>query len=343
MEKKVYELTINETLERVMPPLQEMELDLLTQSLLTDGCRDPLVVWKGVIVDGHNRYRICRENQIPFSYIEMDFENETEARDWIIRNQLARRNVPDYVRCEMVLPLEGELKALAKRRQGWKKAGGDVLPNLVEGKTKGTTQGALAEMAGVSHGTFDKAKKLIDAADEETKEKLRKGEISIHKAYTKLMDKDNPPKATPQPQMQTPPPPPTRYPEDRGGRTEKKPGDLIPGFGTEQILGSAGEGASYRPPDSVYDIPPVEVYGNMPSDNVELRGNAEFVHAKSDLEAATDFYVRRVGEILRGMSGASVNDENMAVLLDIVTHGFEQIKEMIDHKNNGGNENEEDQ
>lgn len=65
MEKQVYELKISESLEHVMPPLQEVELNLLTQSLLTEGCRDPLVVWNGVIIDGHNRYRICREEQHP--------------------------------------------------------------------------------------------------------------------------------------------------------------------------------------------------------------------------------------------------------------------------------------
>ena len=74
MEKKVYELEVNETLATVMPPLQELELNLLTQSLIQEGCRDPLVVWNGMIVDGHNRYRICREHQIPFDYIETEFE-----------------------------------------------------------------------------------------------------------------------------------------------------------------------------------------------------------------------------------------------------------------------------
>ena len=67
-EKKVYELKTSEALEHVMPPLQELELRLLTNSLLTEGCRDPLVVWDGMVVDGHNRYRICRENSIPFVF-----------------------------------------------------------------------------------------------------------------------------------------------------------------------------------------------------------------------------------------------------------------------------------
>ena len=93
MEKKVYKLKINEKLARVMPPLQEPELRLLTASLLAEGCREPLVAWNGVIVDGHNRYRICREHHIPFYITEIDFANQGEAIAWIIKNQIGRRNL----------------------------------------------------------------------------------------------------------------------------------------------------------------------------------------------------------------------------------------------------------
>ena len=187
MEKKVYELKINDNLAHVMPPLQETELDLLTQSLMSEGCRDPLVVWNGVIIDGNNRYKICRENNIPFSFVEMEFEDEASAKKWIIRNQLGRRNVPDFVKCEMVLPLEAELKAEAEKRMH---AG--VKKNPVENLPQGKTRDQLANLAGISGRTFDKAKKLIAEADDETKEKLRSGEISIHGASKALKLKEKP-------------------------------------------------------------------------------------------------------------------------------------------------------
>ena len=177
MEKKVYELKINETLEHVMPPFQDLELNLLTQSLLSEGCRDPLVVWNGEIVDGCNRYKICRENNIPFSFVEMEFEDEAAAKKWIIRNQLARRNVPDFVKCEMVLPLEEELKSEAKKRQGTRT---DLLNNKDNCPERGKgsqSRDELGKLAGVSGKTIMRVKKLLESADEETKEKLRNGEI----------------------------------------------------------------------------------------------------------------------------------------------------------------------
>ena len=315
MEKKVYELKISETLEHVIPPLQEIELNLLTQSLLSEGCRDPLVVWNGVVVDGNNRYQICRENNIPFSFVEMEFKDESEAKRWIIRNQLARRNVPDFVKCELVLPLEAELKAEAKKRQIRKPA--DFAPQNSAGQNQGReTREELAELAGVSRDTIGKVKKIIAEADEETKEKLRKDEMSIHRAFTSLKDKGEQPHQV------------------------ARRGDLVPGFGTKEILKERAGQSIARQPDSVYNISPIEVYGNTPSDNLEMRATVELTHAKSDLLFCSDNYLRRVGEILRGMSADSVNDENMQVLRDIVTDRYNQIVEMINTKLNGGKENE---
>ena len=238
MEKKVYELKINETLEHVMPPLQETELALLTKSLLEDGCRDPLIVWNGAIVDGHNRYRICQANNIPFSYIEMEFDDESAVKLWIIKNQLARRNVPDFVRCELVLPLEAELKAEAKKRQG-QRNDLNFGPTLAQGSR---SRDELARIAGVSHGTLDKVKKIVAEADDETKEKLRSGEISIHRASQALKLKEKP---------------------DSGPPREATWGDIIPGYlGVEEILANSDLPKGYTPPpDSALDIAPINADG----------------------------------------------------------------------------------
>ena len=183
MEKKVYELKTSEALEHVMPPLQKEELELLTGSLLAEGCRDPLVVWNGVLVDGHNRYRICVSNHIPFTYVQMDFANQTEAMLWIVKNHIGRRNLSPFQKCEMVLPLETELKAEAKRHQGWR--------SDIHGQKAVSvdTRDVLANMAGVSHGTVEKVKVILNTADDETLRRVRKGEISIHFAYSSLIAK----------------------------------------------------------------------------------------------------------------------------------------------------------
>ena len=68
----------------------------LEANIVSDGCRDPLVVWDGILIDGHNRFDICQRHNIPFKTVEMKFADEDAAMDWIDANQLGRRNLtPD--------------------------------------------------------------------------------------------------------------------------------------------------------------------------------------------------------------------------------------------------------
>ena len=189
-EKKVYDLTVDPEFRDLIPPLNEEELKLLEESLAADGCESPLIVWNGVIVDGHNRYAICRKHEIPFSIQEKDFSSRDEAMLWMLRNQLGRRNLNNYQRVELVLKFEPLVKNAAEQRMMAGKAANPV-PTLAQGQTKGKTRDHLSEAAGVSHGTFAKAKKLVQSADEETKRELRAGKVTVNRAYTELLEKEH--------------------------------------------------------------------------------------------------------------------------------------------------------
>ena len=189
-EKKLYDLTVDPEFRDLIPPLNEEELKLLEESLVADGCESPLIVWNGVIVDGHNRYAICRKHEIPFSIQEKDFSSRDEAMLWMLRNQLGRRNLNNYQRVELVLKFEPLVKNAAEQRMMAGKAANPV-PTLAQGQTKGRTRDHLSEAAGVSHGTFAKAKKLVQSADEETKRELRAGKVTVNRAYTELLEKEH--------------------------------------------------------------------------------------------------------------------------------------------------------
>ena len=117
-EKKVYDLTVDPEFRDLIPPLNEEELKLLEESLVADGCESPLIVWNGVIIDGHNRYAICRKHDIPFSIQEKNFETREEVMLWMLRNQLGRRNLNSYQRSNLALKLEPLLASEAEERQG---------------------------------------------------------------------------------------------------------------------------------------------------------------------------------------------------------------------------------
>lgn len=189
-EKKVYDLTVDPEFRDLIPPLNEEELKLLEESLVADGCESPLIVWNGVIIDGHNRYAICRKHDIPFSIQEKNFSSRDDAMLWMLRNQLGRRNLNSYQRVELVLKFEPLVKNAAEQRMMAGKAANPV-PTLAQGQTKGKTRDHLSEAAGVSHGTFAKAKKLVQSADEETKRELRAGKVTVNRAYTELLEKEH--------------------------------------------------------------------------------------------------------------------------------------------------------
>ena len=189
-EKKLYDLTVDSEFRDLIPPLNEEELKLLEASLVADGCESPLIVWKGVIIDGHNRYMICQKHDIPFSIQEKHFDTREEVMLWMLRNQLGRRNLNNYQRVELVLKFEPLVKNAAEQRMMAGKAANPV-PTLAQGQTKGRTRDHLSEAAGVSHGTFAKAKKLVQSADEETKRELRAGKVTVNRAYTELLEKEH--------------------------------------------------------------------------------------------------------------------------------------------------------
>lgn len=88
-------LTIDPEFESKIPPLREEEMKQLEENILADGVViNPLIVWNGVIVDGHNRYHILQKHpEIKFSTYEKAFSDRYAAIAWICKNQLGRRNL----------------------------------------------------------------------------------------------------------------------------------------------------------------------------------------------------------------------------------------------------------
>ena len=89
-------MIIDNEFKGLIPPLTDEEYKGLEESILKDGCRDALVLWGEILVDGHNRYEICTRHNIPFKTVQMEFSDRDVAREWMIKNQLSRRNLKEY-------------------------------------------------------------------------------------------------------------------------------------------------------------------------------------------------------------------------------------------------------
>lgn len=87
------EIVIDNEFKSLIPPLTDDEYDGLRDSILSEGCRDALVLWGNTLIDGHNRYEICEKHGIPFKTIQKDFDSRDAVIEWIILNQFGRRNL----------------------------------------------------------------------------------------------------------------------------------------------------------------------------------------------------------------------------------------------------------
>lgn len=178
-------IKVNPDFENLIPPLSEDEFNGLEKSILEEGVREPIVTWRGFIVDGHNRYKIATKYGLDFDTVEYDFTDEADAKLWMIRNQFARRNINAYQRSVLALELKDIVSAQAKKRQ--QQAGGAV-PQKSAGAHD--TRDELAAYAGVSHDTISKVERIEREAPDELREQLRNGETSINAAYKQLREAD---------------------------------------------------------------------------------------------------------------------------------------------------------
>lgn len=94
----IHELKIDSQFRDLIPPLTIDERKQLEDNLIAEGCRDPICIWHGYIVDGHNRYEICKRRNIPFEVKAIKLPNRAAVISWICSNQLGRRNISEETR-----------------------------------------------------------------------------------------------------------------------------------------------------------------------------------------------------------------------------------------------------
>jgi DNA modification methylase len=180
-------MQISKELEVLIPPLTSEEFKQLERNILEEGIRDPLVTWNGILVDGHNRYRIAQEYDIDFETVEKEFPDMNAVKEWMVNNQLGRRNLPEFVRGELLSyvremrKIEGKEKQLLTLNKGKESP---VLSNI--DKTEHNTRNEFAEKLGWSTGKTGMFDVVTKKAPEELKVKLRTGEVNIHQAYKEI-------------------------------------------------------------------------------------------------------------------------------------------------------------
>jgi hypothetical protein len=174
-------IEVDEEFRGLLPPLPGEVYAELEKSIRSEGCRDAIVLWNGVIVDGHNRYEICQKHKIAFQRIHKDFASRDEAKIWIISTQLARRQLTAeeaYYFRGMQYSLE---KVLEPRNQYTAKSAGGNNDHQQK------TAQRLADQYNVSERTIRLDAEAADAIGKigevspDAKRKILKGESGVSK------------------------------------------------------------------------------------------------------------------------------------------------------------------
>ncbi len=112
------DIVVLEELKAYIDPLTADEYEALERSLLAEGCRDALVLWNDILVDGHNRYGICQKHGLPFNTVQNTrFQSMEDVHLWMIEQHLGRRSVSDYQRGVLALRKRAILGARQKAQR----------------------------------------------------------------------------------------------------------------------------------------------------------------------------------------------------------------------------------
>jgi 16S rRNA G966 N2-methylase RsmD len=212
-------LSISREYANLLPRPSDTELESLKQSIaLEHGQGVPIIVnQNGVVLDGHNRYRACKELAIPVQYSIKEFDDPFEEKKFVIEVNLTRRHINDFKRAEIGYTLERIEAEKAKGRQiqsrfnsatgkeavtrRWKnkkrpsirsasRENSRISKPVPPLKQVTRTSRAIANTVDLSHATYERCKKIIIHGNKHQKNALRNGKVGINKIYRQIRDEE---------------------------------------------------------------------------------------------------------------------------------------------------------
>lgn len=166
------QIKIDHEFKALCPPLTPDERQRLENSISADGCLSPVIVWdqEDVLLDGHNRKEICDEMGIEFPERRIQFPDRAAAFNWIICNQLSRRNLtPDQRKILIGMRYNAEKKT--KAEAGASKDQNDPC----------STAKKIASETGVSAATVKRAGKAVSEMSDQEKADVMAGKKKAKK------------------------------------------------------------------------------------------------------------------------------------------------------------------
>ena len=177
------QVIIDRDFKFLLPMLDEKAFADLEADILENGIRDSLVLWEGILIDGYNRFKIAQKHDLPFNTVSMEFQSRDEVVIWIIRNQIARRNLTPF----QLRYFRGLHYHADRRSQGYNSPNAQDL-SKPQDEVLINTAVKLADKYNVSKSTIERDSRLADAlialgeVSPEAKLSILSGETKVTRA-----------------------------------------------------------------------------------------------------------------------------------------------------------------
>ncbi|WP_338239841.1 ParB N-terminal domain-containing protein [Persicobacter diffluens] len=180
-----------------MQPLSEEQFQQLKENIEREGVRDPLTMWKekGLLVDGHHRFKIIQELGLSWETVPViyqSFDSIEDVKDWMILNQLGRRNLNS----NELSYLRGKLYNREKGKRGGQEgnsnySGRDECANLTHSSTAEKIANDFSVGERTIHRDSDYAKgvDIIGNEDPNLKADILSGKKKVSKAIVQKLGK----------------------------------------------------------------------------------------------------------------------------------------------------------
>ena len=173
--------TVLPEMAELLPPLTGEQLAALEADILKNGCYSPVIVNEDmVIVDGHNRQRLCEQHGLPYQMAVFSFADLLEAKQWALDTQKGRRNLDKWELGKIALRLKPDIEARARENMGTRT---DLSATLPKGSEPVDTRRELADAVGLGERTMGKVMQIDEHAPAAVKEALDSGDLSINQGY----------------------------------------------------------------------------------------------------------------------------------------------------------------
>jgi len=168
-------------MEQLLPPLSEEQFSSLENDILENGCYTPIIVNEDmVIVDGHNRFRVCEKHGLPYRMLVFSFTDLLEAKQWALDTQKGRRNLDKWELGQIALKLKPEIEARARTNQGSRT---DLSVNSPKSYTPTDTRKEMAQAVGIGEQAMGRIAQLTENAPQSLKDALENKELSINRGW----------------------------------------------------------------------------------------------------------------------------------------------------------------